>query len=319
MRRTLVTIFATIGLLTVIFVVSCTVLLGIGISSVSKSLINSKNATHATAIATQNNVTFEIPAKNALYIAGIKFTSEINSEFADNIIAKLQYAKNDTNVVGVLLEVDSPGGVVVPSQEIYDAVKTVAAVKPVVSYVRSIAASGAYYSIAPSSEIIANRGSLVGSIGVIMQGFEINELLKFLKIQNTTIKSGTLKDAGSPFRPMTPTDKEYLSDMINQIFAIFVNDVKAVRPSISQKDLNFMMDGRVVLAAQAQKSNLIDAIGSFDFAKDEVAHLAKLKSTPNLFYYEDSRPFVDIFTEKFISGSSKILRNTFLKQEYSLN
>lgn len=319
MWRTIVTVFATIGLLTVLLVVGCSVLLGVGLSSLSKSFTNTKNSPYTTSVTSQNNVMFEVPTRNTPYIAGIKFKSEINADFADNVIAKLQYAQNDANAVGVLLEVDSPGGVVVPSQEIYDAVKVLAGVKPIVAYVRSIAASGAYYSIAPSSEIIANRGSLVGSIGVIMQGFEVNELLKFLKIQNTTIKSGSLKDAGSPFRPMTSADKNYLNDMINQIFAIFVTDVKAVRPSISQTDLNLMLDGRVVLAPQAQKLNLIDGIGTLDFAKNRIAHLAQLKSTPHLFYYEDAKPFVDFFTEKFISNSSKMLRDTFLKQNYVLN
>lgn len=310
-RRALLLIFATIGVVALLSVGSCVALVGWGISTLSNSF-STGNSAHLRA--STNNISFSVPNKDMPYIAGIKFNSEINSAFADDVISKLQYAAHDSNAIGVLLEVDSPGGVVVPSQEIYDAVKELAATKPVVSYVRSVAASGAYYSIAPSSEIIASRGSLIGSIGVIMQGFEVNELLKFLKIQPTTLKTGALKDAGSPFRPMTPADKDYLNSLINQMFEIFMDDIKKVRPAISQKDLNFMTDGRVLLAQQAQAFKLIDLIGSKDLAKTELIRLTQTKSKPDVFYYDDLKPFADFFAEKFISSSSQVVKELFINQ-----
>jgi len=300
---------ATIGTLTLFGFAGCAALLGFGISSVSKS-VQSTITPRKSVNNSDKTIVFDTPNKNTPYIAGIKFEEEIRSEFADSIIAKLRYAQKDTNAVGVLIEVSSPGGVVVPSQEIYDVVHEVAETKPVVALVRSMAASGAYYSIAPATEIIAGRGSLIGSIGVIMQGFEVEELLKTLKIESTTLTTGKLKDAGSPFRQMTSADRDYLKGILDQIFSTFVNDVKAARPAISQKDLNFMSDGRVVLAPQAKKLNLIDMIGDKELAQTEIKRLSKQKADLKVFYYEDIKPFSEFFTEKFISGSTKIIKNS---------
>ncbi len=313
-RHTLLVVLATVGALTIFTFTGCAALVGFGISSITKSVQSTVTPNRSTSFS-DNNVVFAIPNKNTPYIAGIKFEEPITGAFADSIISKLRYAQKDPNAIGILLEVNSPGGVVVPSQDLYDAVAEVAKVKPIVAFVRTMAASGAYYTIAPASKIVASRGSIIGSIGVIMQSFEVDELLKFLKVEPVTIKTGKLKDAGSPLRQMTPEDKSYLNNLITQMFDTFVEDVRKARPALTYKDLQFMSDGRVVLAPQAKNLNLIDAVGSKESAKNEIGKLANTKNVPNVFYYADIKPFSDIFTEKFVSSSSNALKDIFVHQK----
>lgn len=300
--------FATIGVMTLLFLSLFFVLIAFTVHSVSDSFKTMLSASSPHK-STGSKINYAVPHQRAPYIAGIKLSGEINDATADEVIDKLQTAKEDSAVVGVLFEVNSPGGSVVPSQEIYDEVKQVRAVKPVVVYVREMAASGAYYSSASATKIIANRGSLIGSIGVIMQGLEADKLIQFLKINPVTIKTGSLKDTGSPMRPMTDNDKKYLQELINATRSEFALDVKNGRGA-SEQTMSFMSDGRVVLAPQALELKLIDNIGSKDFALEEIAKLAKQKKVPELFYYENIDSFSNIFSQKFSSQANDIIKNS---------
>ena len=222
---------------------------------------------------------------------------------------KLESAENDPSAVGVLLDVNSPGGLVVPSQEIYDGVKSLRAKKPVVVYVRNMAASGAYYSSASATKIIANRGSLIGSIGVIMESFDVAKLVEFLKVNPIVLKTGALKDAGSPMRPMGEEDKKYLQNLIEGTRAEFVADVKSGR-GVSEETLKLMSDGRVVLAPQALELKLIDAMGSKNMALSEIGKLAHEKSTPELFYYENTVSLSDLLSQKISGQVTGLLQKT---------
>ena len=162
-------------------------------------------------------------------VAGIRLEGEINPELATEVVDMLEEASQQKNVAGVLLDVNSPGGSVVASQEIYDTVARLRQTIPVVVYVREMAASGAYYSSASASRIVANRGSIIGSIGVILSSMETSELLKWARLKPVTLKTGALKDAGSPIREWTPADKQYLQKLIDDTRKIFVNDVVAMR------------------------------------------------------------------------------------------
>lgn len=229
-------------------------------------------------------------------VAGIKLEGEINPELATEVVEMLEEASQQKNVAGVLLDVNSPGGSVVASQEIYDTVARLRETLPVVVYVREMAASGAYYSSASASRIIANRGSIIGSIGVILSSMETSELLKWARLKPVTLKTGALKDAGSPVREWTPADKAYLQKLIDDTRKIFVNDVVTMR-KLSEESVEKMSDGRVVLGSEALSMRLIDAIGSKNDALVAAAGLAGIKGKPELIYMRKKRKFSEMFAE----------------------
>lgn len=294
-------VLATIGALAILFFLGFSTLIGMAFYSVGKSV---KEISEVTANPSKN--TFTTPHSGSDYIAGIKLNGEINDLLADDVIEKLQAAKEDKKAIGVLLEVSSPGGAVVPSQEIYDAVKEVRGKKPIVVYVRGMAASGAYYASSPASKIVANRTSMIGSIGVIMSGFEAGKLIQFLKINPVTFKTGALKDAGSPTRPVTDADRQYLQGLLEDTHKQFEQDVVEARHT-TDKTMTFMSDGRVVLAPKAMELKLIDSIGSRQLALNEIATLAHKKSPPEVFYYENIQKFSDYFAQRLGSNVSHFL------------
>jgi protease-4 len=234
--------------------------------------------------------------KSEKYVAGIRLHGEVNTELADEVVELLEEAADDKQVAGVLLDVNSPGGSVVASQEIYDTIARLRETLPVVAYVREMAASGAYYSIASASKIVANRGSMVGSIGVILSTVETTELLKWAKLKPVTMKTGALKDAGSPTREWTPEDKQYLQKLIDDTRGVFVSDVVAMR-KLDASAVTHMADGRVVLGAEAATLKLIDAVGSKDDALQAAAGLAGMKEKPELFYLEPQKSFKFLLRE----------------------
>lgn len=309
-RRSVLSIaLSTIGVLAILFVV---IFVGGGfflIHSASDSLhqlVASSAPPSHKAVGVKVN--YALPTEEGHYIAGIRLTGEIVDGTSMEILDKLDTAKDDSNAVGVLFEVNSPGGAVVPSQEIYDKIKSVRETKPVVVYVREMAASGAYYSSASANKIIANRGSLIGSIGVIMQGFETSKLIEFLKVNPVTLKTGSLKDAGSPTRAMTDADKKYLQDLIEATRTEFANDVKAGR-NTTDETMAFMSTGRVVLAPKALELKLIDGIGNRDLALEELTKLTHEKKVPDLFYYENIDSLSDVLAQKFGGEASQILQS----------
>jgi protease IV len=226
--------------------------------------------------------------------AHIRLEGEIKSEMADAVLEKLKEAKDEPRVAGVFLEVDSPGGAVVPSQEIYDTLKRVKEVKPVVAYVRDVAASGAYYSIATASSIVANRGSMIGSIGVILSTVEVSDFLAWAKLKPVTLKTGKLKDAGNPMRVWTNEDKVYMQGLIDKTRSQFAGDVKAAR-GLGDLALEHMSDGRVVLGPEALELKLIDKVGDKDLAVATLTELAKLQKALELFEMDNSEPGVPLF------------------------
>lgn len=226
--------------------------------------------------------------------ASIRLEGEINSLVADAVLEKLEAASEDSRIRGVLLEVESPGGAVVPSQEMYDAVKRLKESKPVVSYVRDVAASGAYYAIASSSAIVANRGSMVGSIGVLLSSVELTELFTWAKLKPVTLKTGSLKDAGNPARQWTESDKAYLQGLIDKTREQFASDVKAAR-SLGDVAMERMSDGRVVLGPEAAELRLVDKVGDRTLALRTLTELAKLEKTPQVFELEDSKSEMPLF------------------------
>ncbi|OGH01037.1 MAG: hypothetical protein A2600_01245 [Candidatus Lambdaproteobacteria bacterium RIFOXYD1_FULL_56_27] len=192
-----------------------------------------------------------------------------------NLLAKIKELEQDPEVLGVLLRVNSPGGVVAPSQEIYEAVKRLGSKKPVYASLGAVAASGGYYVSLGAKKIYASPGSLTGSIGVILQSLNASELLEKIGLKMEVIKSGAHKDEGSPFRAMEPEERKLLETVIMDTHEQFVAVVASNRP-INQEKLAKIADGRIFTGRQAQALGLIDEVGGIEEA------ISALKATLDL-------------------------------------
>ncbi len=185
------------------------------------------------------------------------------------------------DVKGILLRIDSPGGGVAPSQEIYKAVKEAKEKKPVVVTMGSVAASGGYYVASPATLIFSNPGSITGSIGVLMVLINIEGLLEKVGVNYTALKSGKLKDAGAFYKKISPEDSIYLSEVINDVYNQFIEDVATAR-NIPIDSIKKLADGRTFTGKQALKTGLIDFLGTFDDAFKKCSELAGIKGEPYL-------------------------------------
>ncbi len=173
--------------------------------------------------------------------------------------------KNSKNIVGVILRINSPGGVVAPSQEIYEAVRELNQVKPVVVSMGSVAASGAYYISCAAKVIVANPGTITGSIGVVANLISIEGLLKKVGVEDQSIATGKFKMAGSPLRKLTEEQREYLKKLINNLYDQFVEAVAKGR-RLDKKKIFPLADGRVFTGMQAKELGLVDYLGNMDKA-----------------------------------------------------
>lgn len=203
----------------------------------------------------------------------------IGSRKAEQLIKALEMFREDKNCKAIILRVNSPGGSVAPSQEVYEKVKKVVAEKPVVASFGAMAASGGYYLSLPSSVIIANEGSLTGSIGVVLSLKNFTGALEKLGVEDTTIKTGTYKDSGSPTREMTDLDREYLQSISDDTYAQFVAAVAHQR-DMSIEEAMEAAEGKVYTGRQALKVGLVDQLGTFEDAVDLAAKLGGIEGKP---------------------------------------
>lgn len=187
------------------------------------------------------------------------------------------------NIKGVLVRVNSPGGVVGPSQEIYAELKRVRdeLQKPVVVSCGALAASGAYYISVAADQIITNPGTIMGSIGVIMDFANLSELYKWLKIERYSLKTGPYKDSGADYRKMTPEEKEIFQDMINDVYGQFKKAVAKGR-KLSDEVVNKYADGRVFSGETAVKLGFADQVGTYEDALRVIGELSGLGAEPKV-------------------------------------
>ena len=176
------------------------------------------------------------------------------------VVRALDRAAKSDHIKGVLLVVNSPGGAVPPSLEVAYAVKRLQNEKPVVVYAKGLLASGGYYASIWAKEIIANPGAMVGSIGVIMQGADMQGLMEKVGIRSQVVKAGKYKQTGTPDRPWTPFERAELEKVIDATYAMFVHDVAEARGLDPQKSSEFA-DAHIFTPAQAKAVGLIDTIG----------------------------------------------------------
>lgn len=217
---------------------------------------------------------------------------------SEKIIDQIDNFKEDSSVKAIVLRINSPGGGVSPSQEIYDEVKATAAIKPVVVSMGSVAASGGYYIAAPAQKILANPGTITGSIGVIMQFTNVEELLGKVGLKSQTVKSGMHKDIGSPVRPMSSADREILQLMIDDVYAQFVQAVAESRQMDIDK-VRQLADGRIFTGRQAFEAGLVDELGGYRDAIRVAADLAGIKGKPKVVYpAPDKQEVLDYFIQE---------------------
>ncbi len=209
--------------------------------------------------------------------------------------------KEDASVKAVVLRVDSPGGGVGPSQEIYEEVSKLAAVKPVVVSMGSVAASGGYYIAVPAGKILANPGTITGSIGVIMEFTNISELLDKIGLSNQVVKSGRHKDIGSPIRPMTEADRQILQSMIDDVHLQFITAVAEGR-QLDLDEVRQLADGRIYSGRQALEVGLVDQLGNLQDAIAVAGKMAGITEPPRVVYPpREKAPFLEYFVEETIS------------------
>ena len=189
--------------------------------------------------------------------------------------------RDEPSVRGVLLRVDSPGGGVAASQELLDAVRRMARVKPVVVSMGTVAASGGYYISLGATRVIANPATLTGSIGVKMELPNVQGLMDKLGLARQTLVSGDMKDAGSPFREMTPQEREYLQSIVMDMYDQFVTEVANSR-NLPVEKVRAVADGRALTGRQAHELGLVDALGGMDVAQTDLQQLCGIVERPVL-------------------------------------
>ncbi|HAN48160.1 MAG: signal peptide peptidase SppA [Nitrospira sp.] len=227
-----------------------------------------------------------------------------------------QYSENPL-VKAIVLRIDSPGGGVVPSQEIHDAVKRVKnkSNKAVIASMGTVAASGGYYIAAATDRIIANPGTLTGSIGVIMEMANFEGLMKKVGVEGVVIKSGRFKDVGSPLRKMSDEERKLLQSVMDDVHHQFIQAVADGR-SLEVSDVEPLADGRIYTGRQAKDARLVDELGDLDDAIHIAADIAGMEGEPKVVEPRKRFSFRDIIESRWASVFPRLELNTGVKLKY---
>src|SRR5579862_7664527 len=228
------------------------------------------------------------------------------------VVDQLKKFGDDSSIKAIILHVNSPGGGVAASEEIYREVKRVRTEKKkkVVVSIETVGASGAYYVASASDKIFADQGSIVGSIGVIAQWVNYGDLLKWAKLKDVVIKTGEFKDTGNPARDLTPAEQAYMQSLIDNMFGQFIKAVADGR-GLKYDDVKSIANGKVWTGEQASSMKLIDGIGDFQKAVDETAKSVGISGEPTLVRPErDRRTLMDLLlgnVSQYLPSQEKML------------
>ena len=251
---------------------------------------------------TVNNKAFSLNDK-----VGVVSVNGIISDSME-ITEQLDEFGRDDSIVAVVLRIDSPGGGVAASQEIYDAVMELKKKKKVVASMGSVAASGGLLIACAADKIVANAGTITGSISAIMQFANIEELLKKIGLKSSVVKSGKYKDIGSPLRDMTPEERKIIQDLIDDIYNQFVDVIVRDR-NIPRNQVVALADGRVFSGRQAKEYGLVDHLGDMRSAARLASQLAGKDGKYDLVYPQNKRASVlDYVFESAANQLSRSLR-----------
>jgi protease-4 len=233
---------------------------------------------------------------------------------SESLIRQFKKFGEDKSIKAILLRIDSPGGGVAASQEMYEIIRRTRDIKPVIVSFGSIAASGGYYAACGGSIIVSNPGTLTGSIGVIAQFISMKDLADKLGIKENTIKSGELKDSGSPLREMNEKDREYFQDVVNDSFEQFFQVVLKER-KLNEEELRKIANGRVFTGRQAKDLGLVDTLGTFEDAVKIAADMVGIEGEPMLVRERERKGLLEIFLEGSANNELKEIKEE-IKQEF---
>jgi protease-4 len=235
------------------------------------------------------------------------------------VTAQLVKFEKDKSIKAVILRINSPGGAVGPTQEIYREVQKTVETKKVVASLGGVAASGGYYIAAAAKKIVANPGTITGSIGVLMEFVRFEELLKKIGVKLEVLKSGEFKDIGSPHRKLTDRDKELLSALITDIQKQFVEAVASGR-NLTLEKTHEIADGRIFSGARAKELGLVDVLGNFQDAVEIAKNMAGIKGDVTLVYPKKSKlELWDLFFDSAADSVIKRIHEMKTRIEYRWN
>lgn len=213
-------------------------------------------------------------------------------------LESLSKIKEDKQVKAVVVRIDSPGGAVGPSQEIYSELRKLNKDMPVIASIGSVGASGGYYIACAARKIFANPGTITGSIGVVAEFASYEKLLEWAKVDVEVIKTGKYKDVGSPFREMTDEDREYMQGLMNNVYSQFKSAVAESR-NLDMAEVDKIADGKIFTGEQAKQLKLIDETGTMNDAIDLAAKTAGIKGQPDIVYYPKKKSqFLELLQSK---------------------
>jgi protease IV len=239
---------------------------------------------------------------------------EVKGAISDSkkILKELKQFSDSEHIKAIVIRIDSPGGAVGPSQEIFDAIKRIRAKKKVVASMGSLAASGGFYIACAADKVYANPGTLTGSIGVIMQSPDVSGVLKWAGVSMNTLTAGKLKDSGSPFRPMSEEERAYFLGVLTDVHAQFIDAVAEGR-KLSVDEVKPWADGRIFSGRQAKEAKLVDELGGIEAAVADAAKLGGITGEPKTEYPKGDKKFLrELLGEEDLASQAKdVVQNAF--------
>ncbi len=274
-------------------------------------------ACFVSAIVGVKNKSVFVPPDNQNRLEVVRLNGPIAGDASTlEVRNRLRELATEDNVKGVLLSINSPGGTVGASQELYEAVKDLRAEKPVYVSMLDVAASGGYYAASAADRVYANEGTLTGSIGVILSGLNVGKLLDRVGVEPQTIKTGPYKDIFSPFRKLSEPERQLLQGLAQDIYEKFIADVAQGR-KLEPKIVRAAADGRIFTGSQAVKSRLVDAIGTEAQVEDDLRKAARekfgLDETEKL-PIKESPPSFEKFVQQLLEGK---INNIFARPSFT--
>ena len=226
------------------------------------------------------------------------------------VVEKLVKLRKNEKVKAIVLRIDSPGGGVGPAQEIFAEVRKTQKEKKVLVSMGSVAASGGYYIACAADKILANPGSITGSIGVIVESLNVEELLRKLGLRSMVVKSGKHKDLGSPLRPMSEEEKKLLQGVLDSVHEQFIRAVAEGR-NLPVEKVRELADGRIFSGEQARELGLVDELGNLEDTLALAATLAGIRGEPEIMYPEKKRfSLFDLLLQESVSRIVESLRES---------
>ena len=237
---------------------------------------------------------------------------------AEPVVEELNEYAEDSSVKAIVLRIDSPGGGVVVSQEIYNAVKNARKEgKKVVASMGTVAASGGYYVAAAADRIVANPGTLTGSIGVKMEFANIEKLLEKIGVRGMVVKAGEYKDVGSPFREMSAQEKKILQDVIDDVHSQFIKAVAEGR-NMQEAEVRAIADGRIFTGRQALDLKLVDQLGDLTDSIKVAGELVGIHGKPRVIEKRKKIPFLDYLKEESATWIADVITRGISRSSVTL-